>query len=79
VAALAPGTREIGEVLEAHPEARHVTIVIGPEGDFDAPELESLLKAGYAPVTLGPTILRADTAAVTAAAVVAHQLRRRIA
>lgn len=79
VAALAPGTREIGEVLDAHPEARHVTIVIGPEGDFDAAELESLLKAGYAPVTLGPTILRADTAAVTAAAVVAHQLRRRIA
>jgi 16S rRNA (uracil1498-N3)-methyltransferase len=79
VAALAPGTREIGEVLDAHPEAQHVTIVIGPEGDFDAPELESLLKAGYAPVTLGPTILRADTAAVTAAAVVAHQLRRRIA
>jgi len=79
VAALAPGTREIGEVLDAHPAARHVTIVIGPEGDFDAAELESLLKAGYAPVTLGPTILRADTAAVTAAAVVAHQLRRRIA
>jgi 16S rRNA (uracil1498-N3)-methyltransferase len=78
VAALAPGTREIGEVLEAHPEAQHVTIAIGPEGDFDAPELESLLRAGYAPVTLGPTILRADTAAVTAAAVVAHQLRRRI-
>lgn len=79
VAALASGALEIGEVLEAHPEAQRVTIAIGPEGDFDASELESLLRAGYAPVTLGPTILRADTAAVTAAAVVAHQLRRRIA
>jgi 16S rRNA (uracil1498-N3)-methyltransferase len=78
VAALAPGTREIGEVLEAHPEARRVSVVIGPEGDFDGSELEALLKAGFAPVTLGPTILRADTAAVTAAAVVGHGLRRRI-
>jgi 16S rRNA (uracil1498-N3)-methyltransferase len=78
VAALAPGTCEIGEALEAHPEAQRVTIVIGPEGDFDAAELRSLLGAGCIPVTLGPTILRADTAAVTAAAVVAHGLRRRI-
>ena len=52
--------------------------MIGPEGDFDRSELESLLKAGFEPVTLGPTILRADTAAVTAAAVIGHGLRRRI-
>jgi 16S rRNA (uracil1498-N3)-methyltransferase len=44
-------------------------IVTGPEGGFTAEELEMLRKAPNAfPVRLGPRILRADTAALTALA-----------
>ncbi|WP_207263511.1 RsmE family RNA methyltransferase [Desulfovibrio sp. Huiquan2017] len=39
-------------------------VVIGPEGGFDAMEADKLLKAGFVPVTLGPSILRWETAAV---------------
>jgi RsmE family RNA methyltransferase len=57
--------------------ARRVGVVIGPEGDFDAAELKALTGAGFHPVTLGNTVLRADTAALAAAAVIGHELRRR--
>jgi len=42
-------------------------ILIGPEGGFSSEEAQRLEKAPYAyPVTLGPRILRAETAAISA-------------
>jgi 16S rRNA (uracil1498-N3)-methyltransferase len=43
-----------------------VWLLIGPEGGWEILELESALAAGFAPVSLGPRILRAETAAVAA-------------
>jgi len=65
--ALAAGTR----ALVAHPGAAEVcprglqqpvTLAIGPEGGFIAKEIESLVRAGLTPVTLGERILRVETA-----------------
>ncbi|MBC7915510.1 MAG: 16S rRNA (uracil(1498)-N(3))-methyltransferase [Pyrinomonadaceae bacterium] len=42
------------------------TVLIGPEGDFSPAELETALKCGYIPVTLGNTRLRTETAALEA-------------
>lgn len=39
-------------------------VVIGPEGGFDPAEVDRLIGAGVVPVTLGPSILRWETAAV---------------
>jgi len=39
-------------------------LLIGPEGDFQASEIEFALKAGYVPVDLGPNRLRTETAAL---------------
>lgn len=41
-------------------------VLIGPEGDFTAAELELALQNGYKPVTLGETRLRTETAALYA-------------
>lgn len=41
-------------------------ILIGPEGDFSAAEVELALNAGYRPVRLGPKRLRTETAALAA-------------
>ena len=51
----------------ANVETDHVVILIGPEGGF-TPEERATLRARYKtiPVTLGPRILRADTAAIAA-------------
>jgi len=41
-------------------------VVVGPEGGLDAGEMEAALAAGLKPLSLGPTILRIETAAVVA-------------
>lgn len=43
-----------------------VTIVIGPEGDFSAKEIQMALQNQFIPVTLGDTRLRTETAAIVA-------------
>jgi RsmE family RNA methyltransferase len=57
--------------LVAHPTApvecprnvaRPVTLAIGPEGGFIEQEIASLDRVGFAPVALGPRILRVETA-----------------
>jgi 16S rRNA (uracil1498-N3)-methyltransferase len=37
---------------------------VGPEGDFTPDELKLLLASGAIPVSLGPLVLRAETAAI---------------
>ncbi len=51
---------------------RQALILIGPEGDFTEAELTEASAAGFQPVTLGPLILRAETAVVASLAVVAQ-------
>jgi 16S rRNA (uracil1498-N3)-methyltransferase len=50
---------------------RPVGLLIGPEGGFADAERELLLAQRFVvPISLGPRILRADTAAVAALAVI---------
>ena len=42
-----------------------ISIAIGPEGDFTEEEIRSLKEDGFIPVTIGPRILRAETAAIS--------------
>jgi 16S rRNA (uracil1498-N3)-methyltransferase len=51
----------------ARPNAR-VAVVVGPEGGLTAEEVTRLVDAGAVAVTLGPSILRTETAAVAAVA-----------
>jgi len=61
-------------VAQAGPEMPTLEIAIGPEGGW-APEEEALFDAsGWRAVSLGPRILRAETAALAALAVVASFL-----
>jgi len=61
-------------VAAAQTEMPTLEIAIGPEGGW-APEEEALFDAnGWRAVSLGPRILRAETAAITALAVVASLL-----
>jgi 16S rRNA (uracil1498-N3)-methyltransferase len=43
-----------------------LTILAGPEGGFETREVRAALDAGYLPLSLGPRILRAETAAAAA-------------
>ena len=56
-----------GEMSALDGEAGPWAVLVGPEGGFSTKERERLAGLGHArPVSLGPRILRADTAAVAA-------------
>lgn len=54
----------LGSVLEA---GRDAVVLIGPEGDFSQEEIDLALQCGFKPVSLGPSRLRTETAALYAA------------
>ncbi len=51
-----------------------VFLFVGPEGGFEASEIEQLCKAGAKTVTLGDLILRTETAGVIASALAIYEL-----
>ena len=48
--------------------AHDVTIMVGPEGGFSPEEEDAAIAAGAIPLTMGPRVLRTETAALAAAA-----------
>ena len=51
-------------------ETKNISVIIGPEGGFTRDEAEMLEQSGARVTTLGPRILRAETAPVAAVAIV---------
>lgn len=66
------GLRSYLRALEERPAT--VSLIIGPEGGFAQEEVELARRAGCVPVSLGPRILRSETAGIVAAALVMHEL-----
>jgi 16S rRNA (uracil1498-N3)-methyltransferase len=64
----------IKEALKKAPTHPSITVLVGPEGDFTHEESAAALAAGAIPVTLGPMILRAETAALYCLSVLGHEL-----
>jgi len=60
----------ITEALFKVDKGQSVTIFIGPEGDFTPDEVELAIKYGCVPVTLGDTVLKVETAAISCVALV---------
>jgi 16S rRNA (uracil1498-N3)-methyltransferase len=50
-----------------------LALLIGPEGGLSRPEIDSALQAGFAALSLGPRVLRTETAPLAALAVIQHQ------
>jgi 16S rRNA (uracil1498-N3)-methyltransferase len=51
-----------------------VWLLIGPEGGWEEEEVAQSLQHGFTPVTLGPRILRAETAAIAALSILQSRL-----
>lgn len=51
-----------------------IHIIIGPEGGFEPDEIEKLKSIGGEIITLGPRILRTETAGIVAATIVLYEL-----
>lgn len=52
--------------------AQPIALVVGPEGGLERAEVDALVEQGATPVTLGRLVLRTETAALAAVAVLRH-------
>ncbi len=69
VLSLAPGSQPWPAALaQVQPGTRPLCLVLGPEGGLAAAEEQALRDNGFAPVSLGPRVLRSETAALVALA-----------
>ncbi|HEY9036705.1 MAG TPA: 16S rRNA (uracil(1498)-N(3))-methyltransferase [Pseudomonadales bacterium] len=59
-----------GLTLDQNTAATTAALLIGPEGGLTAEEVQAGLQAGFNKLALGPAILRAETAAITALTII---------
>jgi len=74
IASLQPGAQPLKTILGGT-RPQSVLILIGPEGDFTPAEISSARNAGCLPLSLGPLVLRAETAAIYALSILHHELQ----
>jgi 16S rRNA (uracil1498-N3)-methyltransferase len=75
VASLQPGALHLKRVLaECARPPLSALVLVGPEGDFTPAEIALALGAGCRPITLGPIVLRTETAAIYCMSVLGHEL-----
>jgi len=66
----------IREAVESATSEGNVLVAVGPEGGWTEDELEMFKENGWEAASLGPTILRAETAAIAAVAITMSLLHR---
>jgi 16S rRNA (uracil1498-N3)-methyltransferase len=69
------GTEPIGNVLPGNRAVTHIMVLIGPEGGFSPAEAEVARGREFHLVSLGPNILRTETAAVAALSIIGYEYR----
>lgn len=80
VGSLHPGAVHPRAAIEAF-RVRHgrlpaeVAVWIGPEGDFTAAEIAAICDAGAVPISLGPLVLRSETAAIYCLSFLSYELQ----
>jgi 16S rRNA (uracil1498-N3)-methyltransferase len=79
IAAAAPGLQLVlhhraeTRLQALPPPSGPITLLIGPEGGLSAQEIAAAEAAGFVPLRLGPRVMRTETAAVAAMAVLQWQ------
>ena len=75
ICSLQPGAQPLKHILAEVPAPQSLLILIGPEGDFTPAELALAKSAGCLPLSLGPLVLRAETAAIYTLSILHHELQ----
>ena len=68
------GLRSALSQLHLEDQSPSINIFIGPEGGFEKVEVDYARSCGVLPVSLGPRILRSETAAIAVVAAVLYEL-----
>ena len=67
------GIEPIKNVLRQNPGVQHIVAIIGPEGGLSEAEARSAEEQGFSIVSLGPGILRTETAAVAVLSMIVYE------
>jgi len=79
IGSLQPGAQHLKKILADYSsEYQHrphsLLMLVGPEGDFTPAELALARRHGCQPITLGPIILRVETAAIYCLSILSYEL-----
>src|SRR5947199_8198864 len=79
IGSLQPDAQNLKSILEMYlrqhsDRPRSVLMLVGPEGDFTPAELALARRHGCEPITLGPIILRVETAAIYCLSILSYEL-----
>jgi 16S rRNA (uracil1498-N3)-methyltransferase len=79
IGSLQSDARQLKTILQTYSSEhrdrpRSVLMLVGPEGDFTPAELALARRYGCQPITLGPIILRVETAAIYCLSVLSYEL-----
>ncbi len=79
IGSLQPDALHLRKILETYSREQEkrpqsVLMLVGPEGDFTPAELALARRHGCQPITLGPIILRVETAAIYCLSVLSYEL-----
>ena len=75
IGSLQPDAQQLKNILaETDQRPASVLMMVGPEGDFTPAELNVARANGCRPITLGPIILRVETAAIYCLSVLSYEL-----
>ena len=66
--------KELKQILRQKQSARNVLLLVGPEGGFEEEEVRMIEANGALVASLGRRILRCETAAIAAAAIVLYEM-----
>jgi 16S rRNA (uracil1498-N3)-methyltransferase len=64
--------RRLATLIGNTPPPKSIALMVGPEGGWDAREVEQTREEGFCPVGLGGRILRTETAAIAACAILQY-------
>jgi 16S rRNA (uracil1498-N3)-methyltransferase len=67
------GTKPIKDILRGSQGIKHIIVLVGPEGGFSPAEAALATSRGFHPVSLGPNILRTETAAIAVLSMIGYE------
>ncbi len=67
-------SRSLREMLQQVPKSKEINIFIGPEGGFTEEEIAVAQEHNIVPVSLGPRILRAETAGLATTSAILYEM-----
>jgi 16S rRNA (uracil1498-N3)-methyltransferase len=82
IGSLQPDAQQLKKVLTDYASdhstsPKNVVMLVGPEGDFTPEEIELTKTYGCIPITLGPIVLRVETAAIYCLSILSYELSAR--